>query len=312
MTTTHPTRPDNRPSCLRPRALLLAAVLAGALSGGPSAEAVRGQPDVPARIVSTSPSITETLFALGLGDRVVGVSAQCRFPAGVTTLPQIGSVMTPDAELIAALRPDLVVIHDEPTGLGRRLDALGVSSVVVRPDTLEGVFAAIRRVAAAAGVTARGDALVAGLRARLDAVRQAAATGAAPRVLFIMSRQPDRLVDLVGVGAGSYAHEVLEIAGGRNVLAIDGQPAYPRISMETALRLDPDVIVDTVNMGETELARRRRQRTSETLWATYPTLTAVRTGRIHVATPDAVFIPGPRVAEAAEWFAAILAGSGAR
>ena len=77
-----------------------------------------------ARIVSTSPSITETLFALGLGDRVVGVSTFCRFPAAAVTLPKIGTFLRPDAELIARLRPDLVVIHAGPSGIEQRLSAL--------------------------------------------------------------------------------------------------------------------------------------------------------------------------------------------
>src|SRR5260221_6540921 len=72
---------------------------------------------IPARIVSTSPSITETLFALGLGDRVVGVSTYCRFPAAAAKLPKVGTFLKPDAELIAGLRPDLVIVHEVSTGI---------------------------------------------------------------------------------------------------------------------------------------------------------------------------------------------------
>ena len=101
-------------------------------------------------------------------------------------------------------------------------------------------------------------------------------------------------------------NDLIEIAGGRNVLAIAGQPEYPRISMETVLRLDPDVIVDTVDMGETEAESRRRQPINERLWSAYGMLTAVRTRRVHAATTDALVVPGPRVVEAAEWVAALL------
>ena len=78
------------------------------------------------------------------------------------------------------------------------------------------------------------------------------------RVLFIIGRRPGMLADLVAVGPGSYLNDLIEIAGGTNVLDIEGQPEYPRISMETVLRLDPDVIIDTVDMGETEAERRQR------------------------------------------------------
>ena len=262
---------------------------------------------VPAvRIVSTSPSITETLFALGLGDRVVGVSAYCRFPPEVLRLPKVGTFLKPDAELIAGLQPDLGVVHELSTGIDRRLTSLRIPFIVVDRGTLPGVFSSIRQIGAGAGVPARADSLVADIERRLDAVRRAASAAPHPRVLFIIGRNPGRLADLVAVGPGSYINDLIEIAGGTNVLAITGQPEYPRISMETVLRLDPDVIVDTVDMGETEAERRLRQPINERLWMSYRTLTAVRTRQVHAATTDALVVPGPRVVEAAEWVAALL------
>jgi iron complex transport system substrate-binding protein len=259
----------------------------------------------PARIVSTSPSITETLFALGLGDRVVGVSAYCRFPPEVLTLPKVGTFLKPDAERIAALRPDLVVVHELSTGIDRRLTSLRIPFVVVDRGTLMSVFSSIRQIAKAAGEPSRGDSLVADLERRLQRVRGGDGRPR-PRVLFIIGRNPGTLSDLVAVGPGSYINDLIEIAGGRNVLAIQGQPEYPRISMETVLRLDPEVIVDTVDMGETETERRLRQPINERLWTAYGTLTAVKTRRLHAATTDALVVPGPRVVDAAEWVAALL------
>jgi iron complex transport system substrate-binding protein len=111
---------------------------------------------------------------------------------------------------------------------------------------------------------------------------------------------------LVAVGPGSYINDLIAIAGGTNVLAIAGQPEYPRISMETVLRLDPEVIVDTVDMGETEAERRRRQPINERLWSAYGSLSAAKTKRVHAATTDALVVPGPRVVDAAEWVATLL------
>jgi iron complex transport system substrate-binding protein len=261
---------------------------------------------VPQRIVSTSPSITETLFALGLGARVVGVSTYCRFPPEVANISKVGTFLAPDAELIAGLRPDLVVVHELSTGIDRKLRALRIPFIVVDRGTLASVFSSIRQIAAAVGAPERGDALVAKIERRLDAVRHAGPAAQHPRVLFIIGRSPGRLSDLVAVGPGSYLNDLIEIAGGRNVLAIEGQPEYPRISMETILRLDPDVIVDTVDMGETDAERRVRQPINERLWSAYGTLTAVRTRRLHAVTTDALVVPGPRVVDAAEWVAALL------
>ncbi|MGH9369946.1 MAG: helical backbone metal receptor, partial [Vicinamibacterales bacterium] len=194
---------------------------------------------VPARIVSTSPSITETLFALGLGDRVVGVSTYCRFPPEVLKLPKIGTFLQPDAELIAGLSPDLVIVHEVSNGIDRRLNALGIRFVVVERGTLASVFSSIRQIAAAAGVAGRGETLVAEIQRGLGAVRRDGSRGPRRRVLFIIGRRPGVLADLVAVGPGSYLNDVIDIAGGTNVLSIAGQPEYPRISLETVLRLDP-------------------------------------------------------------------------
>jgi iron complex transport system substrate-binding protein len=266
----------------------------------------------PSRIVSTSPSITETLFALGLGDRVVGVSEYCRFPPAVLRLPKVGTFLKPDAESIAGLRPDLAFVHELSSGIDRRLAALRIPFVVVDRGTLASVFSAILQIAQAAGEPARGDSLVADIERRLQQVRRGAVDTARPRALFIIGRSPGTLTDLVAVGPGSYINDLIEIAGGRNVLAIQGQPEYPRISMETVLRLDPDVIVDTVDMGETQAERRLRQSINERLWSAYPTLTAVKHRRVHAATTDALVVPGPRVVDAAEWVASLLRARTAR
>jgi iron complex transport system substrate-binding protein len=259
----------------------------------------------PNRIVSTSPSITETLFALGLGDRVVGVSTYCRFPPEVAKLPKVGTFLKPDAEAIAALRPDLVFVHDVSNGIDRRLASLKIPYEVVSRGSLPAVFATIRQIASAAGVPERGDHVVADTERRLDAIRRSAPPKR-PRVLFIIGRRPGMLADLVAIGPGSYIDELITIAGGTNVLDIAGQPEYPRISMEAILRFDPAVIIDSVDMGETEQERRQRAVTNARLWSAHPTLSAVKTGRVHAATTDALVVPGPRVVDAAEWLAGLI------
>jgi ABC-type Fe3+-hydroxamate transport system substrate-binding protein len=262
----------------------------------------------PNRIVSTSPSITETLFALGLGDRVVGVSTYCRFPPEAAKLPKVGTFLKPDAEAIAALRPDLVFVHEVSNGIDRRLRSLRIPYVIVGRGSLPSVFATIRQIASAAGVSERGDRVVADTERRLAAIRSSAPSKR-PRVLFIIGRHPGMLVDLVAVGPGAYINDLIEIAGGTNVLDIAGQPQYPRISMEAILRFDPDVIIDSVDMGETEQQRRERGATNARLWMAYPTLAAVQSGHLYAATTDALVVPGPRVAEAAEWLAELIRGS---
>ena len=261
---------------------------------------------VPSRIVSTSPSITETLFALGLGDRVVGVSQYCRFPPEVQNLPKVGTFLQPDAERIVALRPDLVVVHSVAGDLANRLSTMHVRVATVDVGTMASLFEAMRQIADAVGVPARGEALVADIQLKLDHVAHAAVAGPRPSVLFIIGRRPGTLADLVAAGPHTYLDALIAIAGGRNVLAADRLPEYPHISMESVLRLDPDVIVDTVDMGDTAAERLARQAVNERLWAAYGGLRAVKSRRLYADTTDALVVPGPRVVDAAEWIAALI------
>src|SRR5438477_7216059 len=114
---------------------------------------------VPARIVSTSPSITETLFALGLGDRVVGVSDFCRFPPAVAKLPKVGTYLKPDAERIAGLRPDLVIVNAVSSDLERRMATLKIPFIVVERGATTNVFETIRQIGSATGVPERAERL---------------------------------------------------------------------------------------------------------------------------------------------------------
>jgi len=260
-----------------------------------------------ARIVSTSPSITETLFALGLGDRVVGVSTFCRFPPAVGSLPKIGTFLRPDAELIARLKPNLVVIHAGPSGIEQRLTALRIPFATVKRGRLPDVYSSIRTIADAAGVPDQAKTLIAQLESRLQRVRGAVAGRTPQRVLLILGRRAGTLTDLIAVGRESYLTDLVTIAGGVNVLADEGVPEYPRISMETVIRLAPDVIIDAGDMGDALEERRVRKATTEALWKGQP-LAASRAGRVHAVTSDAFVVPGPRVVEAAETMALWLHG----
>jgi iron complex transport system substrate-binding protein len=261
----------------------------------------------PHRIVSTSPSITETLFALGVGERVVGVSRYCRYPPAVLALPKVGTFLKPDVELIARLSPDLVLIHASADGLEGRLSAVRLRSVSIDRDAgLAGVYASIGAIGEAAGVPERAHALLAEIQARLGHMRDAARTSAHPKVLLIVGRRPGTLADIVAVGRRGYLGELLEFAGGSNVLEDPNLPEYPRISLETVIRLRPDLIIDTGDMGDTAEERDRNGRVNGALWRSNPLVRAAGVKRIHAATTDALVVPGPRVIEAAEWLRSLV------
>jgi len=261
----------------------------------------------PTRIVSTSPSITETLFALGLGDRVVGVSTYCRYPAAVVALPKVGTFLKPDAETIARLKPDLVFVHKGPNNVLAQLGTLGIKTAVVDRGSLPGVFATIREISAAADVADKGERLVRDLNAGLDRVKALVAGRTPRRILIIVGRRTRTLTDIIAVGPGSYLHDVTTIAGGSNVLA-STKLEYPRISMEAVIRLAPDVIVDVGEMGESPAGSDHRRQITEGLWRSQILVKAVREGSVHAVHDEAFVVPGPRIVEVARTMARWLHG----
>jgi iron complex transport system substrate-binding protein len=265
----------------------------------------------PRRIVSTAPSITEALFALGLGDEVVGVSRFCDFPAVVQKLPKVGTYLAPDAEAIARLTPDLVVLQRVSTELTNRLQALQIAFIEVPHGTLNDVYTGIALIAKAAGVPERANVLIDRMKHDLAVVQTKAKQLPSPHVLVIVSRRPGMLADLTAVGPDSYLQELLEIAGGTNVLAKPGLPLYPRISLETVLREDPDVILDLSGQQESEAERQAASSQVLALWKQNPQLTAVRNGRVIVGTSNALLVPGPRAPEAAQLLFEYMHGSSA-
>jgi iron complex transport system substrate-binding protein len=261
----------------------------------------------PRRIISTSPSMTETLFALGVGDRVVAVSQFCRYPPQVAALPKIGTYLRPDVERMAQLRPDLVILHASAGGLARNLKAVRVPFISVDPAGLDSVFSSIRAIGVATGVPERAESLVGTIERRLSEIRKSVAGRRPQRVLLLVGRRPGTLSDLVAVSQGSYLSELLSIAGGVNVLSDPGLPEYPRISMETVIRLAPDVIIDAGDMEDRPNERPAREAATLALWKRQR-VAAARTARVHVVLSDAFVIPGPRLVEATQTMALWLHG----
>lgn len=264
----------------------------------------------PQRIVSTTPSITETLFALGAGNRVVGVSRFCSFPPEVEKLPKVGSYIKPDVEAIARLAPDLVILQRSPSEVTERLNALHITYIEVPDGTLEDVFTSIRLIANAAGVPDRSAGLTAQIKSSLNGIDARAKALPFPRVLVIVDRRQGTLTDLIAVGPNNYVNQILSIAGGNNVLAQPGLPQYPRISLETVLRKNPDVIIDLSGTQGTAVAQQASRTATLALWNQYRDLTAVRSGHVYAGTTNSLVVPGPRTPIATQRLFDFVHGTG--
>jgi len=259
----------------------------------------------PKRIVSTAPSITEILFALGLGDRVVGVTTFCRYPAEAQTRPKIGTYYEPNFEAILAARPDVVFVVKNPVRFKEKLEGMGLKVVELAGESLAGIAESIRIVAATAQVPERGAKLVASIDAELAAVRKAAAGKAKPKFLFVIGRTPGRLEGLFVVGRQSFLHELIEIAGGTNAFA-DLDQSYAKVPLEEVLARNPEVILDIGDMADTASVTPEKTRAVAALWSVAPSLAAVKTGRVFATPADYYFVAGPRVAQAARAFSRLF------
>lgn len=259
------------------------------------------------RIVSTSPSITETLFALGLGNRVVAVSTYCHYPNEVRNLPKVGTYLRPNIEVIVRLKPDLVIVQKLPNAVRDQLQAASIQVAEVDTGDLAKNLDSILSIGKATGAEPAARALIARLNQRLDALRKRNAGKTPHTVAFVVGRNPGELQGLVLVGKGSYLNELLEIAGARNVFA-DSSQAYVKTSLESILRRNPDVLIDMGEMAETTGVSEQAKNKVVALWAAHPELKAVREKHVYSVASDIFVVPGPRMVDAAEAFARMLQG----
>ncbi len=250
----------------------------------------------PERIVCLAPNLTEIVFALGQGERVVGATTYSTHPPAAAKLPRVGSYVRPDLELIAALEPDLCLATKDgnPIGAVKRIESLGIPVFAVDPRNLDGLMEAITSLAGLLHAREQGRELVRGMQSRLTLVRERVSQARhAPRVFYQVGTGP-----IVGAGRGAFAHELIQAAGGRNVVTLNS--AYPRLSMEEVVVLSPEVIILSTMGGEGDAASFCNALSQ---WTSVP---AVTKGRIHRVDSDLFDRPSPRTVAAVEALAALL------
>jgi len=237
-----------------------------------------------------APSITECLYALGAGQSVVGVTRFSNYPPEAASLPKVGSYVHVDLEHVISLRPDLIIaIRDgNPKEVVARLERMGLPVFVVDPRSVEDLFRTLRGLGALVGRRGQAEELVEDLQRRLDRIRREVQGKPRPRVLLQIGVDP-----LVSVGDSTLQGQLIELAGGQNI-AGDGPILYPILSMERVLEADPDVILVSSMVGEAGSRRALRE------WSRWPTLQAVRKGRVHLIDGDLIDRPSPRILEGLE------------
>ena len=269
------------------------------LVAGSALASLTAQNRPPQRIVSTAPSITEMLYALGLGDRVVGVTRFCRYPPEAQLKPKIGDYVNPNLEAIASLKPDLVIIQTNPVRLRERLVNMHLRTIEVDQQSIAGIYTSIRAVGEAAGVSDRAEKLIDSIRSGLDAVHARASVLKPVRVMFVIGRSQGRLDGLVVVGRASYLNEVIRTAGGENVFH-DAMAPYPNVSLEEVMARNPEVILDMGDMSDTVSVTEQHKHEVVALWDRVGTVDAVKHHRVFAIASDMYVVPGPRAVDAAQ------------
>jgi cobalamin transport system substrate-binding protein len=241
----------------------------------------------PRRIIALTPSLVETLFALGLGDRVAGVGNYVLWPPEAARKPRIGGLFDPNLERIVSLKPDLAVLLPSERDLGTQLRPLGVDVLIVPDETLAEVEGSFLTIARRCGVPAAGERLTARWRADL-APRPL--SGPPLRVMISVGRSAGRLGEVTVAARGTFYDELLVRLGAVNVFA-DAPTRYPQVGLEEIVARKPEVILelrpDPLTPEKTAAIVRD--------WQALPQIPAVRNRRIQVVSGDYTMLPGPRL-----------------
>lgn len=256
------------------------------------------------RIVSLSPGITETLFALGFGAKVVGVGRFDHYPEAAEKLPRVGGYLDPNWEAIIRLQPDVLFVMESQDAIKNRAESLGLHCCLIDQHNLDAVLASFEEIAAACGNVEIGTKLRRKTQARLQEISAKAHSHPKPRVLVVVGRSPLHAVEKAWVAApGSLCDDLLRRAGGVNVISDASHGPYPEISREGILSLDPDVILDLIAPGPAlSLDPGALLRD----WNSMLPLRARREKNIHILTQAWIVIPGPRVVQSLDAFVKTL------
>ncbi len=243
----------------------------------------------PMRIVSTAPASTETLFALGVGDRVVGVTSLDDYPPEVAKIAKIGDFQA-NTEAIMALSPDLVVGYSGNEEALGPISTAGAPVLILNPATVDGVYANIITLGSATGATGKAAEVVASIKAQIQAAAAAAAkAGDKPRIFYALDNT------LWTCGPGSFVDELLTQANCVNIgsaempAGVAAQPYY-QFSPEQLVAADPDVILLPSSSGY-------KSADEFTKDSRFAGLTAVKQGRVYLFDDTTLTRPGPRLGE---------------
>ncbi len=239
------------------------------------------------RLVSLAPNLTEIVFAVGAGENLVGVTTFCDHPEEAKAIRKVGDTQKPNLESIVALKPQVVFVStaSQLEAFAKTLDQQGIAVFVAGPNSLDGIYKSIETIGSIVGNAEKAEKLVDSLKQRVSSARGPVVYGSVPKVFVQIDRD-----SLYTTGSDSYITDIIQRAGGFSATA-DLATAYPKISRETALAMNPEVII----ISESENNREPNE--------AFRNSPAVRNGRVYRVNADLLSRPGPRVVDALEQIA---------
>lgn len=245
------------------------------------------------RIITLSPSLTETVFALGLGDHVVAVTDYCDYPAQAQALPSVGSYTNTSLEAITRLQPDLVIMLNGQRQRQQQLEQLGIKTLVLDNSTIADIKETIQRIADLTGRQNEADKLLTSIQAQIDYVHNKVRGLVPVRTLVGIAHyvNSDQLDTVYIAGQHDFYNELLELAGGVNVYT-DTTVKVPSVSAEGIIRMNPDAIIDVFpeqKDHQSDMNQVIKQ------WQSLRNVNAVKQQRIYIIEHDYASIPGPRI-----------------
>ena len=286
--------------------LCLLLLLAGWIAVGrlifgsqPHGEYEIGRTQDPQRIISLAPDLTEILFALGLEDRIVGVTLDSDYPPAAKTKKKVGTFWQPNIEAIIAAKPDLVITlgFEQQTNVAARLNRIGYNCLTLNIDTIEDFFKAVAVIGTATGKQQQAAKLTGEIKRQISEVAATTTSGYRARVLWVVQREPLRVA-----GRNTFINEMIELAGGQNAIGLTLHK-YPPIGGEQVIACKADVIIEPTMTPE-HAALQREQ--AHQYWSRYRSLPAVSAGRICIIDGDIVCRLGPRLGEGVRAIAGYL------
>ncbi|MEN8153710.1 MAG: helical backbone metal receptor [Acidobacteriota bacterium] len=244
------------------------------------------------RIITLAPALTEIVFDLGYGDKIVGNTKFCNFPAESEKITKVGGYLDMNLELLTGLEPDIIFFYPEHS---QKLSVLSGRSKLIelKHNTIKDLLNSILKIGEELQIRKRAVVLKNNIISGLKAVKNRPSSGKKIKTLIIIGRDPSQLKNITIAGKGDFINEILEISGGIN--GYNGNIAYPVLSIESFVKVDPEVIIE-FSLFEQESKNIKVLK----LWENYNFIKAVQKKNIYQVREDFWMRPGPRIVKIAE------------